>query len=54
MSHPLPTAPVSGQPRGAALLSHTIAACPHVLQPHDDPDVRRLGNMRAYIENMQA
>jgi hypothetical protein len=27
-SHSLPTMPVSGQPRGAALLSRTVVACP--------------------------
>jgi hypothetical protein len=31
-SHPLPIVPVSGQPCGATVLSHTIAACPYVLQ----------------------
>jgi hypothetical protein len=31
-SHLLPTVSVSRQPRGAVLLSHTVAACPHVLQ----------------------
>jgi hypothetical protein len=31
-SHPLPIVPVSGQPHGTALLSHTVVACPHVLQ----------------------
>jgi hypothetical protein len=31
-SHPLLAAFVSGQPHGATILSHTTAACPHVLQ----------------------
>jgi hypothetical protein len=30
-SHPLPTMPVSGQPRDAALLSHIVVAYLHVL-----------------------
>jgi hypothetical protein len=30
-SHPLPSVPVSGQSHGAALLSRTVVACPHVL-----------------------
>jgi hypothetical protein len=31
-SHPLPVAPMSGQPIDAALLSCTIAPYPHILQ----------------------
>jgi hypothetical protein len=30
-SHPLPTVPVSGQLHDAALLSRTVAVCPHFL-----------------------
>jgi hypothetical protein len=39
-SHPLPSVPVSGQPRDAALLNHTVATCPHVLQVMMMPHVR--------------
>jgi hypothetical protein len=41
-SHPLPTVPVSGQPRGAGLLSHTIAACMHAFQVMMIPPGARL------------
>jgi hypothetical protein len=30
------------------------AVCLHVLQAHDDPDVRRLKNVRACVRNMRA
>jgi hypothetical protein len=57
-SHPLPTVPVSGQPRDTALLSRTIAACPHVLQVMMMPLVRSscgcLSNARVYLKNTQA
>jgi hypothetical protein len=54
-----PTAvPVSGQPRGTALLSGTVAAYPHVLQDMMTLSVctsyRRLGNARAGHGNRQA
>jgi hypothetical protein len=38
----------------SALAGVDYAAYLHVLQTHDGPDVRRLGNMRACIENMRA
>jgi hypothetical protein len=37
----------------ARLAGIDCAACPHVLQAHDDPDVRRLGNVRACVGNMR-
>jgi hypothetical protein len=56
-SQPLPTVPVSGQPRDVALLSRTVAACPHVLQvmmmPHVCTSCKCLGNTRVYLGNMQ-
>jgi hypothetical protein len=48
-SHALRTVPVSGQPRDAALLSRTVAACLHVLQAMMVPPVctscRRIDNV---------
>jgi hypothetical protein len=38
----------------ARLAGIDCAARPHVLQAHDDTDVRRLGNLRVCIENMHA
>jgi hypothetical protein len=56
-SHPLPTVPVSGQPRDVELLSRTVAACPHVLQvmmmPHVCTSCKHLGKTRVYHGNMQ-
>jgi hypothetical protein len=55
-SHPLPHVPVSGQPHGAASFSHTVVACPYVLQVMMTPLVRtfcrRLGNARAHLANI--
>jgi hypothetical protein len=49
------TVAVSGEwSIGPALhCSHTVDVCPHVLQTHDGLDVRRIGNMRACVENMR-
>jgi hypothetical protein len=38
----------------ACLADINCTICPHVLQAHDGPDVRRLRNMRMCIRNMQA
>jgi hypothetical protein len=57
-SHPLPTVPMSGQRRGAALLRRTVAAYPHDLHVMMTLSVRtsyrRLSNARAYLKNTRA
>jgi hypothetical protein len=54
-SHPLPSVPVNGQPRGTALLNRTVVACLHILQvmmtPSAHTSCRCLDNARAYLEN---
>jgi hypothetical protein len=40
--------------RSARLAGIDHDACSHVLQAHDDLDIRRLGNVHAYVRNIRA